>query len=229
MCGRYTLHTEREVLTRRFSLASEALAGFQPSYNIAPSYRIWTVREVAGQLCAERLIWGVAPSWKGAPLINARAETAATRAAYRDSFRSRRCWILASGFYEWQAAPGPRAAKTPYWIARQDGEPFAMAGLWAQTTSPSGDALRSCVILTTEANAVVRGIHGRMPIVLQQRRERSWLSRELDDEIEQLQRLLEPQAAAEFCARRVSTAVNAAELDIPELIQPYEDPQLGLF
>ena len=104
-----------------------------------------------------------------------------------------------------------------------------MAALWTQTGRAGTSGTRSCAILTTAANEVVREIHDRMPVILQPQLERAWLSHELDDEIDQLRQLLTPQPAAEFCVRRVSEAVNSARYDTPELIQAYEDPQLGLF
>ena len=85
-------------------------------------------------------------------MINARAETVAERPAFRDAFASRRCLILADGFYEWERRPG--AARQPWWITRAGGEPFAFAGLWATWRPPADgvEPLRTCTIVTTNAN-----------------------------------------------------------------------------
>src|SRR5262245_9344099 len=140
MCGRYTLHTEKEALARRFALDPaelEVQGAYAPRYNVAPTQPVLALVEREGRLRALQLRWGLVPHWTAAdaPLpswINARAESAATRPAFRDAFARHRCLIPASGFYEWEAARGAGRRRIPHWIARRDGEPFAMAGIWAR-------------------------------------------------------------------------------------------------
>jgi putative SOS response-associated peptidase YedK len=235
MCGRYTLHTERDALARRFALDPPELAELRPRYNIAPTQPVWTVLEERGRPRALQMRWGLVPPWTrpGQPVplrINARAESLAARPTYRESFQQRRCWILATGFYEWPRREGPRrGASTPYWIARRDGQPFAMAGLWSETsTGPGAPPLRSCAIVTTAASPSIGAIHDRMPAILPPQRERDWLSHALDGRLAELAQLLAPFDGGQLVVVPVSGAVNSVERDGPELIERSEPPQLSL-
>jgi putative SOS response-associated peptidase YedK len=235
MCGRYTLHTEKEALARRFELEAAELAEageYAPRYNVAPTQPVLALVERQGKRRAVQLRWGLIPHWTAAdaPLpswINARAETVATRPAFREAFARRRCLIPASGFYEWQAARGASRRKIPHWIARRDARPLAMAGVWARWRSPAGETIESCAIITTSANSAVREIHERMPVILREPAEAAWLSSALDGKLNELAALLEPVSADELFARPVSLAVNSAKHDGPELIELSNDPQLG--
>ncbi len=235
MCGRYTLYTEREILARRFEID---LAESAPSYNIAPTQSIVTVISENGTRVAARMRWGLIPSWakdetKLPQMINARAETVATRSAYRDAFRRHRCLVLADGFYEWQQALEAGRRKIPHWISRADGEPFAMAGIWS-TWRRKGDLeqswLRSCAIITTAANEAVSKLHDRMPLILPREVESTWLDHGLDDNSVELEKLLVPVGPSLLRSHPVSTRVNSARNDDASLIEFCDDdPQLGFF
>src|SRR3989442_10476943 len=131
MCGRFTLTSTPEDLARRFGLDAPPTAA--PRYNIAPGQDVLAIRAVAGAGRGAALLrWGLVPAWSdpgaaAAPLINARPETAAVRSAFREAFRTRRCIVPATGFYEWADRGGFRQ---PYWIAPDDGAPFGIAGVW---------------------------------------------------------------------------------------------------
>jgi putative SOS response-associated peptidase YedK len=112
--------------------------------------------------------WGLIPAWSkdssaAASMINARSETAATKLAFRDALKYRRCLIPADGFYEWM-----RTGKTkqPYCFEVNEGELFALAGIWDRWKDPSGNWMKTCPILTTTANAVTSPVHDRMPAIL---------------------------------------------------------------
>ncbi len=235
MCGRFTLHTEKELLARRFEVKLDGVEGFGPRYNIAPSQSILTVHTRGHERVAELMEWGLVPSWakdrsKLPKMINARVETVASKPAYRDSFRRRRCLILADGFYEWQAHTGPMRGKTPYWIALESGEPFAMAGLWAEWRDPNQivpQTLRSCTILTAAAQGLIAPIHDRMPVILPPEAERAWLDPALDGKPEALRDLLRPTVADSLRPCAVSKRVNSTRNDGPELIQASDEPSLG--
>jgi putative SOS response-associated peptidase YedK len=128
------------------------------------------VRGAAAGCCELALArWGLVPSWAkdgaaGPPLINARAETVASKPSFRDAFKRRRCLIPADGFYEWRVMPD--GAKQPYRIALADNGLFAFAGIWEQWRSDAGGDRDTCAIITTEANDRVRPIHHRMPVIL---------------------------------------------------------------
>jgi putative SOS response-associated peptidase YedK len=166
MCGRFTLRTPPAVLLEHFRLNS--IPGHGARLNICPTEKIAVIRQREPQ---QRefvwMQWGLIPRWakdpkSSRPLINARAESAASKPAFRDSFRRRRCLIPADGFYEWQKI-GSR--KQPHLFRRKDGEPFAFAGLWERWGSDQ-DRLESCTILTTSANELVGALHDRMPVIL---------------------------------------------------------------
>jgi len=181
MCGRYTLATTNPAGVReRFALDPGTVV--EPRFNIAPgqdALAVTTDREGAPR--ADILRWGLVPHWADDPkigwrMINARAETAADKAAFRDPLRRRRCLILADGFYEWQRLGGKR--RQPWWITRPDHEPFAFAGLWA-TWRPKGrddvEPLRTFTILTTKPADDLREVHDRMPVLLPRAAEAAWL------------------------------------------------------
>ncbi|HEY0972247.1 MAG TPA: SOS response-associated peptidase, partial [Gemmatimonadales bacterium] len=167
------------------------IAPSQPVLAVLDARSDGTVRRTLAMLR-----WGLVPRWAkdtamGNRLANARAETLAERSAFRDAWaRGRRCAILADVFYEWQdvrddaadprnADPGttgrrpvartPKPAKQPWAIRLENGEPFALAGLWESWRDPErpDDApLVSCTLITTSPNALMRRIHDRMPVVL---------------------------------------------------------------
>src|SRR5262245_25273625 len=157
--------------------------------------------------------WGLVPSWspdaKGAAkLINARAETAATRPAFRSAFKARRCLIPADGFYEWVQVG---RAKQPHDFSLRDGRLFAFAGLW-DVWEKEGQRLETVSILTTGANALVRFAHERMPVILPRGAERDWLDRGGEE-------LLRPYPAEEMTRRAVRAFVNSARNEGPQCVE----------
>src|ERR1700742_2284558 len=128
MCGRYSLATPaHNDLRSRFALG-EALE-IRRRFNVAPGDDVVTVTtSKEGEPRGELLRWGLVPFWAKDPkvgykMINARSETVAEKPAYRDAFKSRRCLIVADGFYEWQprVGGGRVARKQPFHITRADG------------------------------------------------------------------------------------------------------------
>jgi putative SOS response-associated peptidase YedK len=225
MCGRYTLQAAREVLSRRFGVELTGLE-LEARYNIAPSQSVLTVTVGKdGRRKALAMRWGFVPFWSPQPrtklaTINAKAETAASSALYRDAFRRRRCLIPADGFYEWQAAARGEGRKRPHWIARADHEPFAFAGLysvWRPPEDPGAPPLLSCTILTTGARGAVAPLHSRMPVVLRAEHEDGWLDPQLRD-ARRIAELLEPQAET-LVAQAVSERVNSPQHEGPELLE----------
>ena len=179
--------------------------------------------------------WGLIPHWtqdraKLPSMINARCETVATRPAYRDPFRTRRCLILADGFYEWQPAVGLGRRKIPHWISLPDREPFAMAGLWDEwrprnSTDPT--PLRSCTIITIPASPELEKIHDRMPAILCAEAESLWLDADDSSSSKALEALLASSLGERLRAHPVSPRVNSSRNEGPELIELYDEPSLG--
>ena len=220
MCGRFTLTASRETLTNLFPLFD--IPDVAPSYNVAPTQTVLAVRVPAGgdkpELAA--LKWGLVPGWADDPaignrLINARAETVAEKPAFRSAFRQRRCLVLADGFYEWQKV---ERKKQPYLFRLRDGAPFAFAGLW-EHWERDGRALDSCTILTTGANALVKPLHERMPVILAPADFDRWLDPKAAKGPE-LQALLRPYPAEAMTAYPVATRVNNARHNDADCVAP---------
>ena len=137
-------------------------------------------------------------------MINARAESAATRPAFRNAFARGRCLIPASGYFEWRRRGRQRI---PMLLRRRGGEPFAMAGLYERWKRSDDAVLRTCAILTTEPDAVAAGVHDRMPAILTGEACEAWLDREVTDP-ESLSPLLRPYPLGDLVAHPVSPRVN---------------------
>jgi putative SOS response-associated peptidase YedK len=179
-----------------------------------------------GERSLDALHWGLIPHWAkdkkvGYRTINARSETVDKTPAFRQAFRKRRCLVCADGFYEWRREAD---RKVPYYFQLKTGEPFAFAGLWENWQDPqSGEWLRSCTILTTEANALVRPTHDRMPVILPEACHRAWLGETAD--VADLKAMLSPLDASLMEAWEVSPRVNSPRNNGPQLVERYSGAQ----
>lgn len=241
MCGRFTSTSSVADLAREFEVDEVRVGPQQARYNVAPSEPVLAVATRRPRGDEERPLrqlgtfrWGLVPPWAtdpaaGARMINARAESVDRRPAFRQALARRRCIIPADAFYEWQPRPGPgglRGPKLPWAVVRRDGRCMAFAGLWEVWRDPaSGNAapLRTCAIITTEANAVVAPIHNRMPVVLPEEAWSIWLDPAIEDPA-LLTGLLVPAPADWFEAYPVSSQVNSVSNDGPELLVPAPPP-----
>jgi putative SOS response-associated peptidase YedK len=233
VCGRFTLTTSREVLARTFEL--DSAPELAPRFNAAPGQdvaTVWTTREGRRELRLRR--WGLVPSWArdrriGSRLVNARAETAAERAAFRDALRRRRCLVPADGFYEWSAGAPGSGPRQPHHVALPARAPFAIAGLFERWRGEDGAWLETCVLLTVAANESIRGLHDRMPAILGPGDFELWLDPRVRDP-RRVEPLLVPWAGPELEVRAVSRRVNQTEHDDPECMAPlatHAAPQRG--
>ncbi len=218
MCGRYTLRTAVDSLLEAFDL-DEYPSSITPSYNIAPTQEVAAVVEENQKRTLEMLQWGLIPSWAKDPdignkMINARAETVSEKPSFRSAFKKRRCLIIADGFYEWQKTDN---GKQPYHIKMQDNSPFAFAGLW-EVWDKYGEEIRSCTIITTNANDLMDEIHHRMPVILQPENYRRWIDPDFDEK-EPLTSLLKPYPADAMEAYPVSRRVNKPSNNDPSILQ----------
>ncbi len=225
MCGRFTLTARPEVLARAFAL--EDAPELAPRWNAAPGQDVATIaRTPEGRRELRMRRWGLVPGWArdrriGSRLINARAETAALRPAFREALRLRRCAVPVDGFYEWAAGGTGSGPRQPYYVALPDRAPFAIAGLFERWRGEDGAWLETCVLLTVAANERVRGLHDRMPAILPERDLEPWLDPMLRDP-RRVARLLVPSAGTELELRPVSRRVNRPEHDDPACIAPLE-------
>jgi putative SOS response-associated peptidase YedK len=222
MCGRYTLTSSGEELALLFDISDLPLV--VPRYNLAPTQEAAVVRVPApGEpRRLDLLKWGLIPYWAkeakiGNSMINARAESAAEKPAYRSSFKKKRCLIPTDGFYEWKKEG---KLKQPFLIHRQDGKPFAFAGLWSSWRNPEQEKpVETFTILTTDANDLLRPLHDRMPVILDPKDFDLWLDPKMDDAAT-LQSLLVPHAVEGFETFPVSRMVNSPTNDVADCIAP---------
>ena len=182
MCGRYFLDTLPELLQTQFKVHKFPV--YPARYNIRPSEQIPIVAlDPDGQRVAFDARWGLVPSWAkdvkiGYKMINARGETAAEKPAFRSAFKSRRCLIPASGFYEWEPYAG---AKRPVVFAPPADQALALAGLWERWRDPGGEMVVSTTIVTCAANDLVAPVHDRMPVLIEAENVEHWLSGSVDE------------------------------------------------
>lgn len=222
MCGRYRLSRRKEVLADHFQ-ADISDFYWEPRYNIAPTQQVPVIRlhERGVTRRASLVCWGLIPYWAKSPSIatstvNAKSETAATKPAFRYCMESRRCLIPADGFYEWRR---DGKVKQPFCFEVGDGGLFAFAGLWDRWRERDGNVLETCTILTTTANALMRDIHDRMPVILPADRYHRWLDPTMRDPARAME-LLKPFDPKLMRCYAVSTRVNTVANDDEECSRP---------
>jgi putative SOS response-associated peptidase YedK len=224
MCGRFTLTARPEVLARSFAL--EEVPELAPRWNAAPGQDVATIaRTLDGRRELRMRRWGLVPHWAHDRRINARAETAAVRPAFREALRLRRCVVPADGFYEWAGGRGA-GPREPYYVSLPDHAPFAIAGLFERWRGEDGACLETCVLLTVAANERVRALHDRMPAILAGRDLEAWLDPMLRDP-RRVTPLLVPFAGAALELVPVSRRVNRPEHDDPACIAPLQQAPEG--
>jgi putative SOS response-associated peptidase YedK len=223
MCGRYRLSRRKQLVDEYFDCGSEE-PDWTPRYNIAPTQPVPVIRQHRKEPVRELslMCWGLIPARSkdasAASMINARAETAATKPAIRDALKSRRCLIPADGFYEWSRVG---KAKQPYCFEVNEGELFAFAGLWDRWKDPSGQWVKSCSILATTPNAVTSAVHDRMPVILDRDAYDLWLDPGMQN-MTAASDLLKPCDARLMRCYPVSTRVNRVANDDEGCSEPVE-------
>ncbi len=220
MCGRFTQnYTWAEV--HDFLNVFGPPRNLQPHYNIAPTTNIDVIRlgENGRELVTMR--WGLIPGWwkkavKELPAtFNARAESVAEKPMFRNAFKTRRCIIPASGFFEWT---GEKGAKQPHLFTAADGSPIlAFAGLWDRWRNPmTGEEVLSCTIVVSGASGRMEPYHDRMPVLLAAADFDAWLSGTLGPEA------LRPAPESALREWPMSTRLNRTGVgdDDPTIIAP---------
>jgi putative SOS response-associated peptidase YedK len=232
MCGRFARKSTQDLLAEWFDLELEEMPWFAPSYNAAPQSFQPVVRlnRDTGRREAALLRWGLVPFWAkdakiGLNTINARAEEAATKPAFRDALKKRRCLVPADAFYEWQKLDSKR--KQPFAIALKSGEPYAFAGLWESWSPPDGKTLETFTILTTDPNELMEPIHNRMPVIVEPQNYKRWLDG--GNPAQPPVDLLRPYPAEDLCAWPVGEQVGNVSNNGPHLLDEAETAQQSLF
>jgi len=224
MCGRFTL-TSIDGLVEEFGTLVLP-ADLRPRYNIAPTQAVPIIAN-ENRGAVELVRWGLIPHWAkdasiGNRMINARSETLASKPAFRAAFTRRRCLVLADGFYEWRRTG---KAKVPYFIRRASRRPFSFAGLWERWKAPDETDVRSCTIVTTEADELIAPLHDRMPVIVLPEDRARWLAPDpvTSDEVADI---LRPAPLEDLELFEVSPLVNSPANDSPECIAPAIQPRL---
>lgn len=224
MCGRFVVFTDPDGLARFLLVDDRATEDRPPSYNVAPTHEVDAATVRDGRRTLVTMRWGLVPSWAddpGTSHINARAETAADKPAFRDAFARHRCLIPANGFYEWRAGSG--GVRVPHYIFSADGGLLAFAGLWSWRRDPQRTApVRTCAILTTAANRFLADLHDRMPVVLPTDAWDEWLDPEHPDP-HALRHLLVPAPEDALRRHAVSPEVNSPRRNHAGLLEPVAD------
>lgn len=215
MCGRYATALSQAEWSGIFPVRPENMLFPEPRYNLAPTQGAPVIRELDGEAELTLLRWGLIPPWVKDPaalrhtLFNARSETAAEKPSFRAAFKSRRCLMPASGFYEWHTEGG---VKKPYFFTRTDGKPVVFAGLW-ERWERGAERVDSCTMLTASASVFMEQYHQRMPVVLEEADRAAWLH-------EGPEELLRPAGDDVLQAWPVSPAVGNTRNEGPELVEP---------
>jgi len=217
VCGRFSITGDLDFYAEYFGVDEVLTEPLDKSWNVAPTDPVYVVAERDGSRQLGSMKWGLVPHWAKDTRtihINARSETVATTAAFRDSFARKRCLIPADGFYEWEPAEDGR---TPHWVFRADGHPMVFAGIWASRfDEPTNEWQRTCSIITTGSEGVISSIHDRMPVALTPDVWDAWLDRDLRDPEAALGliQVIDPESMMEHV---VSSRVNSVRNDSPDL------------
>jgi putative SOS response-associated peptidase YedK len=181
MCGRFNSIASGKDFASVYDaqfLTDELL----PNFNVAPTTLVYVLHRQDGGRVLDAMSWGLVPSWskdktRAASMINARSETLIEKPSFRNLLSKHRCVLPIQGFYEWQNLPSEtkKPKKQAHYISRVDERPMTLAGLWTIWKQPDSSLLRTCTIITTEANEKLSPIHHRMPVILERDSVEIWL------------------------------------------------------
>jgi len=217
MCGRVKLPNEVSETKEILKIQWDLFKDYEPRYNGAPTTAVPVVTSANGERTLRPMRWGLIPSWaKDAKTIhatfNARSETVATKPVFRGAWKAgRRCLVVTDGFYEWR-----KSDKQPFCIALGNKQPMFMAGLWEEWKPKDAEAVLSCTIITTDANALMGEIHDRMPVVIGPEDWAAWLGEEA---IADLATLLKPFPAERMTMWPVDKRVGNVKNEGAELAE----------
>jgi putative SOS response-associated peptidase YedK len=225
MCGRVRLHNDYSEIKIQIGFDADAAPPNMPrSWNVAPTdpMLVCVFDRETRKRTPEKMRWGLIASWAkdmnlGYSTFNARAEGIETKAAFRGAWRfGKRCLVITDGFYEWR-----RGDKQPFAIARANDKMTVMAGLWDVWKSPSGETIKSCTIITTDANDLLSPLYDRMPVILAEEDWPKWLG-EVEASEAELKALLRPYPAEKMKLWPVAKRVGNVRNNGPELVVPVE-------
>ena len=225
MCGRAKLPNDVSEIKLDLKIDLDEIGDYRPRWNAAPTSKLPVVISDNARRVLTLMRWGLVPSWAddlkiGYSTFNARAESLATRAAFRDAWQAgRRCLVVADGYYEWRDSD-----KQPFAVALANRGPMTLAGLWDYWRTPAGEIVKSFAIITTKANDILAPLHDRMPVVVPPDRWAKWLGEKAVAE-SALKAMLCPYPGGAMAFWPVDRRVGNVRNDSPDLFAPLMDRQ----
>ena len=185
MCGRYALNISGDDLALEYNANNPDSSYVASNWNISPTTTIAFINESKNGATTRGISlasWGLIPSWakdssRQANAINARVESISEKPTFRQAFKSRRCLVPVSGYYEWATELGKYRPKQPFFISNKDNKTLAIAGIYEEWINPeSNQVLTTAAIITRSAVGIVAPIHNRMPVILPSTLWADWLT-----------------------------------------------------
>lgn len=185
MCGRYALNILADDLAVEFAVNSTNLAAVFQNWNISPTSSIPFIssdNQAGDSRQIQMANWGIIPSWakdasRQVNAINARVESIALKPSFKSAFKSRRCLIPVTGYYEWATELGEYKPKQPFYISNKDASTIAIAGIYEHWVNPqTSSEVTTAAIITREVSGILKPIHHRMPVILPRSLWSAWLS-----------------------------------------------------
>ena len=227
MCGRYALSAAISDIAEEFSTNSAPELSLPVDWNIKPTNDVYIIKNQAIEIAS----WGMIAHWSKSDdeaaksqssAINARSESVHEKPTFKSAFRSNRCLLPATGYYEWASELGKYKTKQPIYISRDDNKLLAFTGIFQSWTSPSGRVIQSVSIITRQAVGQLALVHSRMPVFLPRDRWADWMNPKIND-VAKIRSLMDiPNPDANLGFHPVSSAVNSITGSGPELIAPIE-------
>jgi putative SOS response-associated peptidase YedK len=227
MCGRYALSAEISDIAQEFSTNSAPELSLPADWNIKPTNDVYIIKNQAIEIAS----WGIIAHWSKSDdeaaksqssAINARSESVHEKPTFKSAFRSNRCLLPATGYYEWASELGKYKTKQPIYISRDDNKLLAFTGIFQSWTSPSGRVIQSVSIITRQAVGQLALVHSRMPVFLPRDRWADWMNPKIND-VAKIRSLMDiPRPDANLGFHPVSSAVNSIAGSGPGLIEPIE-------
>ena len=227
MCGRYALSAAISDIAQEFSTNSAPELSLPVDWNIKPTNDVYIIKNQAIEIAS----WGMIAHWSKSDdeaaksqssAINARSESVHEKPTFKSAFRSNRCLLPATGYYEWASELGKYKTKQPIYISRDDKKLLAFTGIFQSWTSPSGRVIQSVSIITRQAVGQLALVHSRMPVFLPRDRWADWMNPKIND-VAKIRSLMDiPNPDANLGFHPVSSAVNSIAGSGPGLIEPIE-------
>lgn len=224
MCGRFTLGNPQKI-QKRFE-TSNKIPIFEPSFNITPNQTVPVVTRNSPNMIT-MMRWGFAWSKDAKQgTINIRKETTKEKKYFQRVLLNQRCIIPTDGFYEWRTVNlEGKDEKYPFYIYLKNRPLFGFAGLFNKLADAEGKSIYTFAILTCPPNSLVKKVHHRMPAILKEKDEDSWLDPKNKD-FNKLYKSVESYPTEKMKLHPVSKRVNNPGNDDEKLINRFLESKL---